>query len=407
MKAASLPQNEKQRIEALLRYNILDTEVEEAYNEIVELASYICGTPISLISFVDPNRQWFKATVGLTAKETPRDLAFCAHAILQDEVFVVPDACLDDRFVDNPLVTQAPSVRFYAGAPLLTSDGFALGTLCAIDSIPRNLTEAQLKALQTLAKQVINQLELRSSFNLLQKHAQQLHELNANKDKFFSIISHDLRAPFNGLMGLADILSSELDSLSKTEIQEITNDLHASAHNAFKLVENLLQWSMLETGTMACQPSLIQVDTLVNTIISVLSGGSTQKLIQLAAKPNPEAMVWADANMLHSILQNLVTNAVKFTPPYGVIQIASQIKGELVEISVTDTGVGMKPEQLQRLFCIETSFTTQGTCGETGTGLGLLLCKQFVEKNGGTLWVESELGKGTKFTFTVPKAMKS
>jgi GAF domain-containing protein len=156
-----MPENELARLEALRRYRILDTAPEEAFDDITQVAAFVCGTPIALLVLVDHERQWFKATVGLEASETPRDVAFCSYTILQSELLVVPDARADARFADNLLVTSFPHIRFYAGAPLLTQEGLALGSLCVIDQTPREITAAQRKALAVLARQVSAQMELR------------------------------------------------------------------------------------------------------------------------------------------------------------------------------------------------------------------------------------------------------
>ncbi len=161
MKVASLPADEAERVEELRDYEILDTASEAEYDDLVKLASHICGTPIALISLVDAHRQYLKSRQGLDVTQTPRDVAFCSHAILKPGLMVVPDALQDERFADNPLVTSDPNIRFYAGAPLVTPAGHAMGTLCVLDRVPRHLDEAQREALRVLGRQVVALLELR------------------------------------------------------------------------------------------------------------------------------------------------------------------------------------------------------------------------------------------------------
>jgi GAF domain-containing protein len=169
MGAPMMSANDAARVDALQKYAILDSEPEQAFDDLTLLASYVCKTPIALISLVDEDRQWFKAKVGISATETSRDIAFCSTAILQGDVFVVPDALQDERFRTNPLVVSEPNIRFYAGAPLINEDGYALGTLCVIDRTPRNLAADQEAALKALSRLVLMQMEFRRNLLLLKE----------------------------------------------------------------------------------------------------------------------------------------------------------------------------------------------------------------------------------------------
>jgi len=406
MKVASFPENEKERLAALLRYKVLNTDFEECYNELTQLASEICQTPIALISLIDSDRQWFKAKTGLAARETPRDWAFCAHAVLQDEMLVVDDTLLDERFFDNPLVTNDPSIRFYAGAQIKTHDGFVLGTVCAIDRVPRHLSDYQLNALKVLAKQVMSQLELRLAFEDLQKHTQKLHELNATKDKLFSVIAHDLRAPIGGIFGLSEMLLEDLEVQPKEACTSLAQEIHDTSQQTLSLLDNLLRWSLLERGQFDYQPMAIPLLAIVQKNLRLLSSVALKKQIQLHVDCPSYIFVMGDKNMLSSVFQNLLSNAIKFTASQGHIYISAKALQHNVIVTIKDTGVGMTHEQIDQLFVIEKNVSTHGTVGEAGTGLGLVLCKQFLALHQSDLCVQSEVGVGTQFSFALTAVVR-
>ncbi|MEW6498355.1 MAG: PAS domain S-box protein, partial [Cyanobacteriota bacterium] len=240
---APLPDNEAQRLEALLEYKILDTPSEKAFDDLTRLAAYICGTPICLITLVDAERQWFKSKVGLEASQTPRDLAFCAHAILQPDPFIVPDATKDERFATNPLVTSDPYVRFYAGVPLITPEKQAIGTLCIIDHVPRNLTPEQLEALRILSRQAIQQLELRRNLANLTLQVTERQRVGKKRKRFFRRIA--------GGIGLASAILTIVGGVSYQSLTGLieTNNLAAQTQERLTKLEGLLsQVKDAETG---------------------------------------------------------------------------------------------------------------------------------------------------------------
>ena len=207
MIAAAIPANEPERLAALLRYDILESEPEAEFDEITSLASFICGTPISVMTLVDSERLWIKSGVGIAAGgQLPRDEAFCAHTILEQNGMIISDMHDDVRFFDNPLVRHSPHIRFYVGMPLITSDGYALGSLCAMDSVPRQLSATQLFALGSLAKQVVRNLELRRSYAGMLALTDQLKRMNAGKDRMFNLVAHDLKSPFSGVLGMLEMM---------------------------------------------------------------------------------------------------------------------------------------------------------------------------------------------------------
>jgi signal transduction histidine kinase len=233
----------------------------------------------------------------------------------------------------------------------------------------------------------------------------ELKEINAIKDKFFSIIAHDLRNPFIGIKGITELMEKELkklDNEKSNQLLQLTQMIGKSSMHAFELLENLLQWSRSQTGKININPQNTSIQLLISNTLSIVNVNAFKKNITIERDILDSYKVYADISMTYTILRNLFTNAIKFTHPNGKIIISTQMKEKLIEISIFDTGIGIEPENLEKLFRADIKFTNPGTDNEKGTGLGLLLCKEFIEKQGGKIWVTSKLGIGSTFTFTLP-----
>lgn len=252
---------------------------------------------------------------------------------------------------------------------------------------------------------VLNDItELRKIESELKKQNKELLSLNAKKDKFFSIIAHDLRSPFNSFLGLTQIMANEINTLTMPELQRIAVNMEKSANNLYNLLENLLQWSQIHQGLTIFNPTEIQLITLINTCVENMHDVAINKNIEIIVDINEEINfnVIGDENMLKTVIRNLISNAIKFTNTNGAIRIKAEKDINQTIITVTDNGIGMTKENIVKLFKLEESYSSNGTENEKGTGLGLLLCKEFIEKHRGKIWVESEKGNGSTFYFSLP-----
>ncbi len=249
-----------------------------------------------------------------------------------------------------------------------------------------------------------SELSARVKTHLSLKRAQEdLLEANATKDKFFSIIAHDLKNPFNALIGLSKLLLNNYDGFNDVKRKDFVQMIHRSSEQGFKLLENLLDWSRMQTGKMEWQPHEIDLNIYAFENISLLNAAAENKNIRLSSLIAKDTMVYADANMIRMVIRNLLSNAIKFTPEGGEVTISSRQTDGYEEVTVSDTGIGMSEEDIGKLFRIDVHHSSPGTADEQGTGLGLILCKEFVEKNGGKIWVKSEVGKWSEFKFSAPK----
>ena len=238
----------------------------------------------------------------------------------------------------------------------------------------------------------------------IQERNEQLTKLNAEKDKFFSIIAHDLKSPFTGLLGLTELMVDCSDSFTKEEFIEYSNSINQASQKLYKLLENLLEWAQVQRGTITFTPMNLDLAKIVSHSIDTIYQRAIQKQVTIINEITTSQQVFTDEKMTETVLRNLLSNAVKFTKSGGKIFVkAETIDDNTIRVSVEDTGVGIPQKDIERLFKIEEKVSSQGTEGESSTGLGLLLCKEFVEMHGGKIWVESENGKGSKFSFTIHK----
>ena len=402
------PPDERARLAALRFLEILDTEAEERFDRITQLASMLLDTPICVVSLVDSERQWFKSRHGLDAPETSREVSFCGHTILQDDTMVVEDATKDERFGDNPLVLNDPSIRFYAGHPLCTQAGHRVGTLCVIDRKPRSLDAPQLLVLKTLAGVI--ESELRSHEELmrytkdLERANRQIVEAAEHKATFLANMSHEIRTPMMSILGYTDLINS--DDTTNEDRREYASIIKTSGVHLLSLINDILDHSKVEAGKMEVERILVDLPALLTDVERLMRMRAREKCISVrlsTAGPIPTT-IETDPVRLRQVLVNLVGNAIKFTDT-GFVEIKARIDDagdkDALAIDVRDTGIGMTAKQLAKIFQPFAQAEAATTRRFGGTGLGLAISKQLAALLGGDITVESTLGVGTTFTLRV------
>jgi signal transduction histidine kinase len=393
------PHNESERIKALRSYGVLDTLSEKEYDQLTAIASQICGCKMSLISLVDEDRQWFKARVGLDVSETAREFAFCAHAIHEPrKTLVVPDARLDNRFHDNPLVTGDPHLAFYAGVPLVNEDGLSLGTLCVLDSEPKTLTESQLNALNALAEQVMVLLELRRSKMALERTLGNLEEKNRELEQFAFIAAHDLKSPLNGISSLTDVLIDSHSEMLQQEGVCMLNAIRGSSQQLSSLINGLLDYYRLDSAYQA-MASPIKREELISQVMNLFGGDSA---VEFQFFIQPDA-INTHGPVLLQVLLNLVGNAIKYSDKSKtIVRVEIEENKEGYRVVVADNGAGIDSRFHDKLFELFETASSSDRFGKRGNGIGLATVKKLVNRIGGSIRFFSELGKGTTFEFTMP-----
>ncbi|WP_281232800.1 GAF domain-containing hybrid sensor histidine kinase/response regulator [Flavobacterium gelatinilyticum] len=398
-----LPQNESGRLEALRRYNILDTLPDNAFDDATALVSYICGVPIAYISFIDESRQWFKSEIGLGVSEVPREITFCRYTIMDSKLVEIPDTLLSERFKDDANVTGGFKIRFYAGVPLTTPDGHHIGVLCAADHVPRTLNDSQRTALLIVARHVINTLELGTKNNELARQKKIAERAVAAKDSFLANMSHEIRTPLNAVIGFTELLA---DTKLDAQQRGFVKDIQTAGDNLLLIVNDILDLSKIESGGLSLELKPFHLKKALRHVYDLLKVKVAEGVeFNLYLDAELPEMISGDQVRLNQIVMNLAGNALKFTNE-GEVTISVKKTGEtdedyLIRFSVKDTGIGIPQEHLNIVFERFTQAEESTTRKFGGTGLGLSIVKQLVELHGSTIEVKSREGMGSEFFFTI------
>ena len=518
------PDDELQRVAELCQLQVLDTPSEERFDRITRTAQRLFGVPIALISLIDENRQWFKSKQGLNASQTPRSISFCGHAILREDAFIIPDTLQDERFHDNPLVTGAPHIRFYAGMPLHGPSGYRLGTLCLIDQAPRVFDEAQIAALADLAawaeleldvltvrqatalareketrlqaivesagdaiitideksriktfnpaaarifghgtqslagqhagklvektyrarigvymrellahgmqphtpsrievmgqradgtafeaEMVVSQIQVegRREFIGIVRDISESKKIERMKNEFVSTVSHELRTPLTSIRGSLGLLIGGAAGEIPAPARQLLGIAHNNCERLVRLINDILDVEKIESGHIRFNMGIHSLMALVRQAIEATQSFALQFQVQFRLQP-PDAgdvlCVLADPDRLVQVIVNLLSNAAKFSPAGGTVEVIVKPQGASVRLSVIDHGCGIAQEFRSRIFEKFAQADASDSRQKTGTGLGLSITRAIVEKLGGRIGFESEPGSGSEFFVDLPLA---
>ncbi|KAB1065736.1 sensor histidine kinase [Salibacter halophilus] len=389
----------QQREEELKMYSILDTLPEEDYDNITRIASEICETKISLISFLDTNRQWFKSHHGTEIEETPIEHSFCRHAIKnKDDLYIVPDARIDEKFKDNPFVTGDSNIVFYAGVPLTSENGTPLGTLCVIDEKPKELTKSQTSSLKALANQVINLLKLRKNKTQLEESVRSLELKNEELEQFAYVAAHDIKSPLNNILSLSSMISSSKSNSLDDETKEMIGYIEESSGKLKKLVDGLLEYSKADNYLKTERETIKAVD-FKNDILSFYLDDDQSKVTFNCEPDN----LFTNKVALQQILLNLIGNSIKYNDKEQTkINITITEDPKHYYFDVSDNGPGIPKDHQKKIFDIFHRVKMDHE-DDSGHGIGLATVKKLVTSLGGEIEVHSKEGEGATFKFYISK----
>lgn len=398
MQQAHKPANEVERLEALVQYDILDSDPEDEYDDIARIAAHICGVPVAIISFIDKDRKWHKAKVGISASEMNRDIAVCSHTIVADqETMVVEDTRNDERFKESPVNQGKTPVVFYAGVKLRNFEGFVLGTLCVVDHKPNQIESEQMSMLESLANQVMQLLEYRRNSQLLVK-IKDIHKMQyQGLEEFTHTVIHDINSPMANVVGLADLLESDVKAsveLDKSMVESYVGMIKRAGINIQLFISELLDYYKSDSLS-GIPPQEIQFNAWITSLIQMLD---PHRKIDIELPPLEQPLIVRKVALRH-VFSNLIQNAIKHNPDIELeIVISLKDLETHYEFTVSDNGKGIKGDAVKIFTPL---YTLNGAT--SGTGLGLAIVKKIVEKEGGTINLLPFDEAGATFIFTIKK----
>ncbi len=385
--------------------------LNELLEEILNEAEKITNSQIGFLHFVEENQEqlrlqtWSTKTKELYCKAKGEGFHYAiSEAGVWVDCVAQRKALIHNDYASLPHRKGMPeghaTVQRELVYPIFRDD--KIKAILGVGNKAVDYVQQDIDTINMLAEMAWGIVEHKRAELALEESEKHLRELNATKDMLFSIIAHDLRSPFNNIVGFSEILIEKMAIKDCDAVVKFAGIINSSSKKAMDLLTNLLEWASLQTGRMVYHPQNIDIELVVNDVLEILSEAAKLKKISITKALPKNSLVCADRNMIKTVLRNLISNAIKFTHPGGQIIISSQQEQNESVFTVRDTGIGIKKETMIKLFRVDESISTKGTNNEKGTGLGLVLCKEFVEKHGGRIWANSEAGKGSSFCFSVP-----
>ena len=398
-----IPVNDTARLAELYRFEILDTLPEEAFDRLTALTAMTFDVPIALVTFVDRDRNWFKSQVGFPIEEIPREVGFCAHTIMNDEIMVVPDATMDVRFAEDEAVTGPAAIRFYAGMPLALESGLRLGTLCVMDtrSRPDGLSEREGDILKSLAELVVREIEYRQEFvNEKTDISDELLNAQSAKQQFLQMLSHELRTPLNAVLGFSALISTASDNDVAEKYREYAQDIGQAGDHLLDLIDGMLDWTRLERGELGLEDDVAPVPDLVGRAIGLLPTADERVMV---SPMDQLPKLRCDPRYVLQVLAHVIDNAITFSPEGQTVEIGAEVNEHRnLVVRVSDSGPGMQNEVRARAFDLFEKFDPAGMDFAQGIGLGLPISRKLMEVHGGSIEFDDDQRTGLTIVLAFP-----